>query len=129
MKQPSAADLAFDLALHVSGEGEPVLLVHGTGGDANSWAAQQTLAASYQLRAVDRRGYGGSPARPPDYGFAEESAEIAALLGDGAHLVGQSYGGVLALLAAGRRPEAVYSLTVANRPRSTSRGAIPMWHG
>jgi pimeloyl-ACP methyl ester carboxylesterase len=91
-------------------------LVHGTGGDSGAWAAQQPLATHYQLRAVDRRGYGASPARSPSYGFAEESAEIAALLGVGAHLVGQSYDGVIALLVAARRPEVVRSLTVSEPP-------------
>ena len=38
---------------------------------------------------------------------------FAELLGDGAHLVGHSYGAVIALLAAAERPEAVWSLTVS----------------
>jgi pimeloyl-ACP methyl ester carboxylesterase len=38
---------------------------------------------------------------------------FAELLGDGAHLVGHSYGAVIALLAAAERPEAVRSLTVS----------------
>ncbi|MGZ3639736.1 MAG: alpha/beta fold hydrolase, partial [Ktedonobacterales bacterium] len=106
-----------DLVVHVVGEGEPILLVHGTGSDGDgTWARQRSLASQFQLRMVDRRGCGDSPDRPPEYGFAEEAREIAALLGDGAHLVGQSYGGVIALLAAQLRPEAVYSLTVSEPP-------------
>jgi pimeloyl-ACP methyl ester carboxylesterase len=35
---------------------------------------------------------------------------------DGDHLVGHSYGGVITLLAAGRRPTAVRSLTVIEPP-------------
>ncbi|HEX8034422.1 MAG TPA: alpha/beta hydrolase [Ktedonobacterales bacterium] len=106
-----------DLVVHVVGEGEPILLVHGTGSDGDgTWARQQPLAGQFQLRMVDRRGYGDSPDRPPEYGFAEEASDIAALLGNGAHLVGQSYGGVIALLAAQVRPEAVYSLTVNEPP-------------
>lgn len=33
-------------------------------------------------------------------------------VGDGAHLVGHSYGGIICLLAAAMRPESVLSLTV-----------------
>jgi pimeloyl-ACP methyl ester carboxylesterase len=105
-------------ALHVTmlGEGEPVLLIHGslTSSDPadDDWLEQRPLAERYQLLMAARRGYGESPARPPGYGFAEESDELARLLGDGAHLVGFSYGGFLALLMAARRPEAVRSLTL-----------------
>ena len=45
--------------------------------------------------------------------FESEAPAIALLLGDGAHLVGHSYGAVIALYAAALRPEAVRSLTVS----------------
>ena len=45
-----------------------------------------------------------------------QAGEMADLLGSGAHLAGFSYGGVIALLAAARRPEAVRSLTVIEPP-------------
>jgi len=48
--------------------------------------------------------------------FEEDARDIAALLGDGAHLVGHSYGAVGALYAAALRPEAVHSLTVNEPP-------------
>jgi pimeloyl-ACP methyl ester carboxylesterase len=38
--------------------------------------------------------------------------DIAELMGSGAHLVGHSYGGLVAMLAAARRPEATRSLTL-----------------
>ena len=94
--------------LHVTtwGDGEPVLFVHGSfvrGGA--SWAAQRPLADRYRLLFVDRRGYGDSP---PTSGedFDRDADDIAELLGDGAHLVGHSYGAVASLIAAGRRPGA-----------------------
>lgn len=105
------------LSVHDVGAGEPILFVHGTGGEGQvSWEAQRPLADRYRLRLVDRRGYGDSPDRPPSYGFAEEAAEVAALLEPGTHLVGQSYGGVIALLVAALRPELVRSLTVSEPP-------------
>jgi pimeloyl-ACP methyl ester carboxylesterase len=48
--------------------------------------------------------------------FAVDAPLVAALLGEGAHLVGQSYGGIVALLAAAQRPGAVRSLTVIEPP-------------
>jgi pimeloyl-ACP methyl ester carboxylesterase len=111
-----------DLHLLVRGQGHRVLLVHGSFGDAlQDWMAQSALAEHFQLLLLDRRGYGESPARPKlapadSTLFAVQAEEIAQILGDGGHLVGHSYGGVLCLLAAGRRPEAVRSLTVIEPP-------------
>jgi pimeloyl-ACP methyl ester carboxylesterase len=42
--------------------------------------------------------------------FDVDADDIAELLDDGAHLVGHSYGGLVAMLAAARRPDAVRSL-------------------
>src|SRR5262249_30613267 len=42
--------------------------------------------------------------------------DVAELLGDGAQLVGHSYGGVVSLLAAAQRPEAVRSLVLIEPP-------------
>ena len=61
---------------------------------------------------ANRPGFAGSP--PLGRGdFDAEAPLFAELLGDGAHVVGHSYGAVIALLAAARRPEAVRSLTVS----------------
>jgi pimeloyl-ACP methyl ester carboxylesterase len=94
--------------------GPPAVLVHGTmtwGTDAHGFAAQRPLAARFRLLVVDRRGFGCSPdVDRSDY--AVDAADVAGLLGDGAHLVGHSYGGVVAMLAAARRPGAVRSLAL-----------------
>ena len=94
------------------GAGPPVVFVHGGGlGGALAWAAQSPLAARWRLVMPYRLGYGASPPTPGE-DFERDAGPIADLLGDGAHLVGHSYGGVVALLAAARRPAAVRSLTV-----------------
>jgi len=48
--------------------------------------------------------------------FEEDARDIAALLGDDAHLVGHSYGAIGALYAAALRPQAVRSLTINEPP-------------
>jgi pimeloyl-ACP methyl ester carboxylesterase len=93
-----------------------VVLVHGSGGNAASaWASLRPLAARFTLVAPNRGGY---PPNPPleRIDFEQQAAELAPLLDDGAHLVGHSYGGVIALLMAARRPEAVHSLAVSEPP-------------
>jgi pimeloyl-ACP methyl ester carboxylesterase len=106
-----------DLFVRAWGDGaETAVLVHGDvfAGEA-TWDRQRELGARCRLLVPDRRGFGGSP----DGGredFERDAGEVAALLGEGAHLVGHSYGGVVALLAAARRPEAVHSLAVVEPP-------------
>jgi pimeloyl-ACP methyl ester carboxylesterase len=95
--------------------GQAVVLVHGIlawGSDpVYGFGAQRPLAARYRLIVMDRRGYGASPdTSRSDY--EHDADDIAGLLGDGAHLVGHSYGGVAAMVAAARHPRAVRSLTL-----------------
>ena len=106
------------MALNVRhwGDGPPVLLVHGavTNGEA-SWSRQQPLAERWRLIVPDRRGFHPNPPAPGT-DFDVDAADMADLLGPGAHLVGHSYGGIVALLAADLRPDAVRSLTLIEVP-------------
>jgi len=104
--------------MHVEtvGYGPRVVLVHGSvGNGAMTWAAQRPLADRFQLLVVDRPGY---PPNPPlqRIDFDHQADEIATLLEPGDHLVGHSYGGVVSLLAAARRPDRLRSLTVNEPP-------------
>ncbi|MEU9197833.1 alpha/beta fold hydrolase [Streptomyces hundungensis] len=95
-----------------SGEGPPVVLVHGDVLSARTaWAAQERLAGRYSLRLVNRRGYGGSPS-VAGQDFLVDAQDVAEALEEGAHLVGHSFGAVAALIAAGHHPGRVRSLTV-----------------
>jgi pimeloyl-ACP methyl ester carboxylesterase len=96
----------------VLGAGPRVVLVHGSvSAGMQSWEAQRPLAERFTLVVATRSGY--SPNPPLErIDFEDQADELAALLESGDHLVGHSYGGVVSLLAAARRPAALRSLTV-----------------
>ena len=102
-----------DLFVQSWGSGTPVVLVHGSLATSDDeWQAQRPLAdEGFRLLRFDRRGYGQN-ATAPGEDFLRDADDIADLMGDGAHLVGHSYGGLGVLYAAARRPEATLSLTV-----------------
>jgi pimeloyl-ACP methyl ester carboxylesterase len=102
-----------DLDVERLGDGPPVLFIHGSVvGPEHTWRKQHELADRWSLILPSRPGFGSSP--PLERGdFEVEAPLFAELLGDGAHLVGHSYGGVIAMLAAAQRAEAVRSLTVS----------------
>jgi pimeloyl-ACP methyl ester carboxylesterase len=95
------------------GAGPGVVLVHGSVvGAERTWRRQMALAEHWSLCLPNRPGFGSSPALARG-DFEAEAPLIAELLGDGAHLVGHSYGAVIALYAAALRPGAVRSLTIS----------------
>jgi pimeloyl-ACP methyl ester carboxylesterase len=104
---------AADLEVMREGCGPPVLFIHGSVvGAGRTWRHQLALGRWWSLAMPNRPGFGAS--RPlPRGDFEAEAPLFAELLGDGAHLVGHSYGAVIALYAAALRPAAVRSLTVS----------------
>ena len=98
-------------------DGDVVLLVHGYGGDRNSWLfLQEPLAARYRVYALDLPGHGTS-AKDVGEGtlgvLADAVTGVLDALGAGrAHLVGHSMGGAVALAVAARDPARVASLTL-----------------
>jgi len=101
----------------VGSDGEVVLLIHGYGGDRNSWLfVQQPLAERHRVYALDLPGHGTSGKDVGD-GSLEVLAEAAACVLDAigaerAHLVGHSLGGTVAVAVAARDPGRIGSLTL-----------------
>lgn len=96
--------------------GSRIIMIHGSlsvGVDA--FSEQQALSERFRLEVVIRPGYGPTPSTEA-VDIARDAAEIVELLGDGAHLVGTSMGGMVAMRAAGMRPDLVHSLTVIEPP-------------
>ena len=111
---------ALKLPIHAErfgASGPLVVIIHGgvqggIGGGPATFAKQNALAdLGWQVAIVDRPGFGQSPSRGVD-DMVADAAWIAGMLGDRAHLIGHSWGGAEALLAAARRPEAVRSLVL-----------------
>jgi len=86
-----------------SGEGPPLVLVHGTTADHSRWTpVMSAFERRFTVCAIDRRGRGGS-GDPDDYAIEREFEDVAAVvdsLGEPAFLLGHSYGALCALEAA-----------------------------
>ena len=98
-----------------TGDGDPVVLLHGGLGSSDDLAPQgQALAARHRVVAFDRRGHGRTPDCPGPFSFAAMADETVAVLesvvGGPAHLVGWSDGGIVALYVALARPDLIRSL-------------------
>jgi pimeloyl-ACP methyl ester carboxylesterase len=93
-----------------------LLLVHGSVVNAElTWNAQKSLTERFEIVAPNRRGFPPGP-DVERVDFEDEAVWLEPFLESGTHLVGHSYGGVISLLAAARRPETLRSLTVIEPP-------------
>lgn len=92
------------LSARRSGEGVPVVLVHGTLYGISAFSmVELEIADRHATWVYDRRGRGGSGDRPDDHSLQREIEDLQAVLaaaGAPAHVVGHSYGAVVALAAA-----------------------------
>lgn len=98
------------------GSGPRVVLIHGgVLGGRETWRGQRPLTERWNLLAVDRPGHGKTADARQD--FENDAALVTEqLLDEPAHVVGYSYGGLVAAFAAAQRPESVLSLTIVEAP-------------
>jgi pyruvate dehydrogenase E2 component (dihydrolipoamide acetyltransferase) len=100
------------------GEGaESAILIHGFGGDLNTWMFNhEALAAGHSVYALDLPGHGSS-SKPVGDGTLEGFAKVVGGFLDKlgltqAHLAGHSMGGAVAAIFAQKHPERCLSLTL-----------------
>jgi len=101
-----------------SGEGPPVVLLHGLFGSARNFGAlQRALASRFTVLALDMRNHGDSP-HAPDMRYPTQAADVQetlASLGVGpAAVVGHSMGGKAAMALALHAPTIVGRLLVSD---------------
>lgn len=114
------------------GRGAPVVFVHGSVNDYRAWALQMApVAEHYRAITYSRRYHYPNVAPGPGdaYAAATQVEDLAALvreLGLGAaHLVGSSYGALVALVLAAQRPELVRTLMLGEPPLLPWLPAMP----
>jgi pimeloyl-ACP methyl ester carboxylesterase len=126
LKMPHMTDVRVNgatLAYEEIGDGEPVILVHGSASDHRTWNAQtDALAEQFRVISYSRRYHWPNEPIPAGgrYIMDEHVDDLRALIHSldaaPAHLVGNSYGAFLALLLAIREPSLLRSLVLAEPP-------------
>ena len=110
------------MVVESEGEGPPVIMLHGLGGTSNSFQPLLSPLAGFRIVRPDLPGAGRSPTPPQQITVAllvQVLADAAAHLGvNRAHVVGHSFGTLIAQHIAARHPERVASLTLLARSSS-----------
>lgn len=96
---------------------ETVVLIHAVGQDLTYWDRQiEALAESYNVIAFDLPGHGMSDVSATHWSFAYAAELVAELIIEAnaatVHLIGISFGGMIAQVLALTRPELIRSLTL-----------------
>lgn len=114
--------------LDFGGTGPPLVCVHGLSGSALNWlAVAPALAERYRVLAIDLRGFGRTPLGPGSRLRDNQhllDRFVRDVAGDRAVVVGNSMGGLLAVLQAAAAPATVSSLVLVD-PALPWRGHRP----
>src|SRR5215472_11693594 len=102
------------IAYQREGNGRPIVFLHGFFGDHRVWRRQRELADEYTFVAWDAPGCGGSSMPPDDFRMPDYTDLLADFIHHldlgRPHLVGNSFGGTLALQLSSRHPEIAKSV-------------------
>ena len=101
------------IAYEVTGEGPLVVLAHGMGDNRNAYRFLVPALAGYRVANTDLRGLGESSTGWSSYTRTDTAADLLALirhLGGPAVIVGHSFAGGAATIAAAQAPELVRAI-------------------
>ena len=118
-EMPKAQVNGIDIFYKVQGQGEPLILIMGLGGECGDWVLQlRAFTKHYHVITFDNRGVGKSdkPAEPYTIKtMADDTVGLMDHLGiDKAHILGVSMGGMIAQEVAINHPEKVVKLILVS---------------
>lgn len=111
----------MSLMVDETGDGDPLVLVHGSWDDRHVWEpVAGDLASRFRVIAYDRRDHSDSEGGAQTDTRRDDEDDLAALIEERglapANVVANSFGGSIALGLASRRPELFRSLAVHEPP-------------
>jgi pimeloyl-ACP methyl ester carboxylesterase len=116
------ADPALNVRVLESGEGPPVVFVHGSGMNAGTWAPMLAHLPGRRAVALDLPGFGGSDPHSysgrtlREHAVAQLTSSLDALGLESAPIVGTSLGGMWALSLALATPQRVTAIVSLGMP-------------
>lgn len=131
---PFAAVNGLQLYFERAGDGPPLLFISGTGGDLRMRPNQLDgpFPKAFGMLTWDQRGLGRSDKPDVPYSMADYADDAAALMTtqgwDSAHVVGVSFGGMVAQELALRHPARVRRLVLACTSPGGAGGASYPFH-
>ena len=137
----SKAATVFGFKLHYleAGRGEPIILLHGTGGEGARWMPTiKGLSPDFRVIALDQIGFGQSDKPLTNYHTGVFAGFLAGFMKEigvpRASIMGQSMGGGVALYLATHDPQMVERLVLVNAVVTIRSGPAmpptspPDWH-
>ncbi|MFN8443491.1 MAG: alpha/beta hydrolase [Caldilineaceae bacterium] len=121
------------LYYEVRGQGKPLILIPGAGGDADRYTlVAQILADEYKVITYDRRANARSTMNDPqNFEISQQSRDVVAVLQavgeQSAYIFGNSSGAVIALDLAKTQPQAVRAVIAHEPPIVRVHPKVKMW--
>lgn len=118
----------FHIRYRTAGQGEPLVVMHGAGG-LRLGHAHDLLAEQYHVVLFEAPGFGQSPVNERTQSMSELAAtmlEAVTNLGlERFHLMGNSFGGKLALCMALQQPQRIQTLILVGPAAIRPQGSAP----
>lgn len=117
-----------EIFVSTKGEGEPLILIHGLGGNTSVWGSlTEALSRMFQTVCIDLEGAGFSPLQSGNPTIEGYIQDILAVMDnmeiESAHFMGHSIGTVICQLLTEKHPQRVKSLVLLGALHEVPEGA------